>query len=334
MTTIHDIAKKTGFSVCTISQVLNGHPKAMKMRRTTVETILAAAKELNYTPSFAARTLATGRSCTVGLILGDIQDDVFSYFHEKFIESARAAGCRLLTLVTDWNREQELAGIRELRARGCDGIFLGVGSLSADPVFCARLAEERYPIISYGAALEGISSVIVDYRPGIEDMLARLSRRNRRIISFLSSNETVRNCVIEEECGKLGLEYRCVDSPSIPEHGDLERFAALIRQSENTAFIFSSSTYAMRTVSVLHRQGIAIPEHADIVGIGMERWSEYFIPSLSTVSFDVDGMMNRSMELLLNYPEQGPRQLIFPTVYHQRASTLPSDQNNKGEERG
>ena len=172
MTTIHDIAKKTGFSVCTISQVLNGHPKAMKMRRTTVETILAAAKELNYTPSFAARTLATGRSCTVGLILGDIQDDVFSYFHEKFIESARAAGCRLLTLVTDWNREQELAGIRELRARGCDGIFLGVGSLSADPVFCARLAEERYPIISYGTALEGISSVIVDYRPGIEDMLS------------------------------------------------------------------------------------------------------------------------------------------------------------------
>lgn len=332
MTTIHDIAKKTGFSVCTISQVLNGHPKAMKMRRTTVETILAAAKELNYTPSFAARTLATGRSCTVGLILGDIQDDVFSYFHEKFIESARAAGCRLLTLVTDWNREQELAGIRELRARGCDGIFFGAGSLGTDPALCAQLVEERYPLISYGFSAEGISSVIVDYRPGIEGMVVRLAGRNRRIVGFLSRNELLRSGIIAETCGKYGLEYACVTSPSIPNRDDLEKFAALIRQSRDTAFIFSSSTYAMRTISVLHRQGISIPEHADIVGIGMERWSEYFIPALSTVTFDVEGMMKRSMELLLNYSEQGPQQLSFSTIYHQRASTLPSEQNNKGED--
>ena len=328
MTTINDIAKKTGFSICTVSQVLNGHPKARKMRRTTVETILAAAKELNYTPSFAARALATGRSCTVGLILGDIQDDVFSYFHEKFIESARTAGCRLLTLVTDWNPEQELAGIRELRACGCDGIFFGVGSLSSDPALCAQLAEERYPLIAYGMAPEGISSVIVDYRSGIEEMITSLSERNRRVTTFLARNEILRNSVIEEVCRKHELEYHCVNIPSLPKRSDLEELAALIRQSRNTAFIFSSSMYAMRTISLLHRQGVSIPDHADIVGIGMEHWSEYFIPALSTVTFDVDNMVRQSVDVLLNYSERGVVQLSFSTVYHQRASTLPVEQNN------
>lgn len=322
MATINDIVKKTGFSICTVSQVLNGHPKIRKMRSSTVKSILNAAKELEYTPSFAAKALATGRSYTLGLILGDIQDDVFSYFHAVFIEFARAAGCQVLTLVTDWNREKELAGIRELRARRCDGIFFGAGSLAAESALCAQLAGEHYPIISYGAAAEGLSSVMIDYRPGIKDMVSRLIGRNRRIIAFLNTSESMRNTVIEEECRKHGMDYKCIPCPSIPDRRDLETFATLIANSRETAFVFSSSTYAMRTISVLHRQGISIPDKADIVGIGTERWSEYFIPALSTVTFDVNRMMKQSIETLLNYPEKGLAQLSFPTTYQQRASTL------------
>ena len=75
-TTIKDIAKYTGFSITTISLVLNG--KAHKIPKATEEAILQAAKELNYRPNQLAVGLVKKQTKTLGLILSDIRNNFFA----------------------------------------------------------------------------------------------------------------------------------------------------------------------------------------------------------------------------------------------------------------
>ena len=64
-----DIAKDPGVSLITISKVLRNHPDIGEETR---ERVLARVKELDYRPNFAARSLVTGRSYLVGLVVLDL----------------------------------------------------------------------------------------------------------------------------------------------------------------------------------------------------------------------------------------------------------------------
>jgi DNA-binding LacI/PurR family transcriptional regulator len=69
MTTIREIADQTGFSIATVSKVLNGQTGVSSA---TIEIILSAAKELDYRPNLFARNLKKGSSKTLGILVEDI----------------------------------------------------------------------------------------------------------------------------------------------------------------------------------------------------------------------------------------------------------------------
>ena len=89
-TTIKDIAKYTGFSITTISLVLNG--KAHKIPKATEEAILQAAKELNYRPNQLAVGLVKKQTKTLGLILSDIRNNFFANMAKSIEDECRRNG--------------------------------------------------------------------------------------------------------------------------------------------------------------------------------------------------------------------------------------------------
>ena len=66
MANIRDIAKMTGYSVSTVSRVINNHPYVDEKKR---EQILAVMKELNYVPNRSAQNLSYGKTKNIGVIL-------------------------------------------------------------------------------------------------------------------------------------------------------------------------------------------------------------------------------------------------------------------------
>lgn len=74
MATIKDIARLAGVSTATVSMVLNGKDCITKK---TKEKVMAAAREVDYIPSFAAKSLKTKRSYTIALFVGDIANPFF-----------------------------------------------------------------------------------------------------------------------------------------------------------------------------------------------------------------------------------------------------------------
>lgn len=74
--TLHDVARRAGVSIKTVSNVINNAPY---VRDATREKVLAAVAELGYQPNLSARSLRSGRTGVIGLALPELS---LSYFAE------------------------------------------------------------------------------------------------------------------------------------------------------------------------------------------------------------------------------------------------------------
>ena len=75
---IVDIAEKTGFSITTVSRVLNGKAEKYRISKATQQKIKSTAEELNYVPNEFARNLRSGKSKTIALIVPSLKNPFFA----------------------------------------------------------------------------------------------------------------------------------------------------------------------------------------------------------------------------------------------------------------
>ena len=119
--TIKDIAVATGFSVTTISLVLNG--KAHKISDKTKKRILDAAEQMHYRPNQLAVSLVKKRSKTIGLIVPDIANVYFANMARGIDEACREHGFTVILCNTNESHERDVEYINMLADKGADGIL-------------------------------------------------------------------------------------------------------------------------------------------------------------------------------------------------------------------
>lgn len=128
--TIKDIAKKTGFSVTTISLVLND--KASHIPRETKLIIAKAVKEMGYRPNKMAVGLVKKQSNIIGFILPDIRNQFFSYTAKVLEDECHKHNWNLLICNSDNKHKQELNHLKMLCDYMVDGIFLSMAANSTE----------------------------------------------------------------------------------------------------------------------------------------------------------------------------------------------------------
>src|SRR5215471_12300085 len=111
MITIKEVARKAGVSVATVSYVLND---TRKVRPETQERVMLAARQLGYAPNVAARSLAAGRSSTLGLVVPDIVNPFFPETIRAFQESATLSGLEAVVMNTDYDAQRTRNVVRRL----------------------------------------------------------------------------------------------------------------------------------------------------------------------------------------------------------------------------
>src|SRR3569833_3191891 len=99
-----DIADGLGLSVVTVSKVLRGHPDIGEETR---ERVLQRVRELNYQPNILARSLVTGRSFLVGLIVPDLIHPFFAEIAKALASTIRAKGYSLIVSSSEEDHELE-----------------------------------------------------------------------------------------------------------------------------------------------------------------------------------------------------------------------------------
>ena len=119
---LKDIAKELRISTTTVSWVLSNQGTQKRISKATQDKILRCAAEMNYRPNLLARSLNTGRTGTIGLILPSISDAFYSQVAKAVETEAEKCGYTLMICSSESELERENRMIRMFKAKQVDGM--------------------------------------------------------------------------------------------------------------------------------------------------------------------------------------------------------------------
>lgn len=121
MANIHDIAKKAGVSVTTVSRVLNNHKYVSPEKRTAVQKVI---KEWNYTPNRSAVDLIRGETKMIGVIIPYNNNQAFDQMLHGALNKSVEMNYSIIVLPTKYNKNKELEYLSMLKTKLLDGIII------------------------------------------------------------------------------------------------------------------------------------------------------------------------------------------------------------------
>jgi LacI family transcriptional regulator len=137
-----DIAKDLGVSVITISKVLRNHPDIGDETR---QRVLTRVKELDYRPNLAARSLVTGRTYLVGLVVPDLLHPFFAEIAKSLSDVLRESGYYLIVTSSEEDPNLEEQEIDHLLARRLDTLIIASCRSTVDLFF--RIEKQQTPYV-------------------------------------------------------------------------------------------------------------------------------------------------------------------------------------------
>lgn len=182
------IAEYLGLSKTTVSWVLSGQAEQKNISRATAEKVMAYAESLHYQPNMIARSLNTGETKTIGLILPSISDTFYSEMAREIESRARNQGYSLMisSSESDIDREEEI--IRMFKAKRVDGIIMAPTKRSKVEV--QRLIDDGYPLTTidrYFPELDA-SYTIINNRDSCYMLTKHLINKGCKKIALLTTN--------------------------------------------------------------------------------------------------------------------------------------------------
>lgn len=160
--TIRDVARLAGVAVSTVSRVCN---HSGYVHRETEKKVLQAMKDLDFNLNSIARSLASGRTSTVGLLIPDVANPYFADVARGTEDAAIRKGFSVILCNSDWQRDREMMYLRLLRSRWVDGIIV-VGSRSSEETLKAELSEIPSVLVDRQASQILCDSVWMDNEKG------------------------------------------------------------------------------------------------------------------------------------------------------------------------
>lgn len=311
--TIKDLARETGYSVGTISRVMNNHPNVSEKAR---KTILEAVERSGFILNNSAKNLKQQHSESIIAIVKGNSNDLFA----KMVESLQALFQeKKYTLVTDFIDEEgnEVLRARQLcRDKKPQGIlFLGGNSKNFEEEF-DKIEIPCVLVTCSGTKLpfQNLSSVSTDdYRAAkcAVDYLLDCGHKNIALIGGYSSSDPgcLRQRGWEEaykdrglDPGKYGIR---VDGRFCYQSG-YEALKQILDRGVKVSAVFAmADVLAIGAISAIQDYGLRVPEDISVIGFDGLQIGEYYCPKLTTIEQNVEQLAKRSYEMLVECIEEG-----------------------------
>lgn len=303
--TLEDIGRLAGVSRSTVSRVINHQASVSPTVRARV---LEVIQRTGYTPNAAARSLVSGRSGVIGLVIPSrvhalFEDPYFSRLIQGISKASNLAG-NTLSLFLFQNEEEESALYPRVVTSGfLDGLIV-TATRMADPLL-ARMATGDIPYVTVGRPdVEGASYVDVDNRTGASTAAAHLCDLGYERIGLVGAPVSTTagldrlNGFVEglAECGKA-LHPSLRTDGDFSEVSGYEAMQRLIPHRPDAVFV-ASDTMAAGALRALRQHGIRVPDDMALVGFDGLPASENANPPLTTLKQPVGETGVRAVELL------------------------------------
>jgi DNA-binding LacI/PurR family transcriptional regulator len=325
MTTVHDVARRAGVSIATVSRVF-GRPEAVAAA--TRDRVLTAADELGYAPNTSARALVRGRTGYLGLLVHDLANPFYATIAKAAQLEARRRGLALFCADYGDRLDEELALAKEM-ARHVDGLLL-YPSQPADDALRAATADLG-PAVLVDSPVEGVPHVVMSTAEGVDQAVAHLAALGHRGLVYLdaapstmfTSQDRRRN--IETSCASAGIELGVI-GPFSPGFESGVRAADLVIAEGATAVVAFSDQMALGVVRRLTERGVRVGADISVVGVDDIWIAAQVTPALTTVRMPCAEAGSTAARLLMQRIEgaDAAPEVILPTELIVRSSTGPS----------
>lgn len=332
---LKDIAQDLGLSVVTISKVLRGHPDIGDETR---KRVLLRTKELNYQPNYAARSLITGKSWTIGLVVPDLLHPFFAQIAEEISAQVRKQGYSLFIASSDEDADLEQNEIRQLSARRVDVMLIASAQRSAESF--REMEESKIPFILIDRQIPEVEANFV----GGDDCAVGLLATNHLLEVGCQRIAHIRGPEVSTAIGRLegythGLSVGGLTS--LPGHivstgtsGDHRGVTAgytaakklLARKIRPDGIFCFNDPVAIGAMRAILDTGLRIPEDVAVVGCGNLPYSDFLRVPLSSVDQGSKTIGKRAALLALNLAHSkdnpGPKSELITPHLVVRASSL------------
>jgi LacI family transcriptional regulator len=315
---ITDVAKAAGFSIATVSRVLNGsdYPLSEETRL----KVLEVAKQMGYRPNLIARSLRLEQTYTVGIIVENILSPftpaIIRGIHDRLMEFDYLS----IILNSDSDVTAEADAIERLGMRQIDGIVF-VESHIRSSVEVSALINKPHLFVHRLFNSLGVNSVVPDDRYGARLAVKHLVRLGHRRIAYINGPEgwdatANRLTGYGEELLASGIEY----DPALVYQGDWQvqsgyRAAQqlLALPQRPTAVFAANDLMALGVIYAAQEVGLDVPNDIALVGYDDRDFTGFMRPALTTIQMPCEKLGRVAADSLLHLIK-GEAAVIQPTM--------------------
>jgi len=312
--TIAEVAREAGVSSQTVSRVINERPDVAPETRQRVQQVIS---QLGYQPSAIARSLASRRTRTLGLITADFSDYFFTQVIAGAEIEARKHGYFFMLGSTERNPQDEPVYIRLLTEHHVGGILFARPSTEPDDRHLLSLLRNGVPVVTTAYYLPGedLTVVDVDNVDGAQEATRYLLECGRRQIAMITGPTTWKSVNDRSQGYKLALEAAGVAfDPGLIAAGNWSYPSGyramqelLARGRPFSALFAQSDQMAIAAIRALREAGRRVPDDVAVVGYDDIPAAEYSDPPLTTIRQPMRKVGEVATRLLIQaIEEQGP----------------------------
>lgn len=330
---LKDVAEAAGVSIKTVSNVVNNYPGVRRELRVRVEQALA---ELDYRPNLNARSLRTGRTGLVAMVVPRLDEPYFAELARWVVAAAGERGWTVLVDQTEGDPQREAFVVGTNRPRLLDGVILSPLALD-DQALLNR--DPKVPLVLLGERVSpaaGADHVAIDNNAAARAATEHLLTSGRRAIGVIGAQrdqrwttprvrltgfrDAMRDAgvpVREELIGEVEVFHR--------QHG-AAAVRAMFEAGERPEALFCfNDLLAHGAIRALTDLGVRVPEDVAVVGFDDDEQSSFSVPTLTSIAPDKPRLAQLAVQALAERieAEEPPaaREISAPFELHVRESS-------------
>ena len=335
-----DVARLAGVSQSAVSRCFTAGASVSEAMRDKVQE---AARKLGYQPNAHARSLITGRSRIIGLVLSALENLYYPAVLERLAKRLQQDGYHLLIFIGDNANSDDL--VEEILQYNVDGIVMGATTLSS--ALAQRCADASIPVVLFNRVMASgsagaVSSVRSDNVGGGREMARFLVAGGHKRIAYIAGREDSSTNLEREQGFREGLAElgqriyaRAIGNYDVEQARQAARDLFASAADRPDAVFVAGDLMAIVVLDTLrHELGLAVPQDVSVVGfdnVPQAAWASY---ELTTFEQPVQPMVEATVALLQSYLREAQtppsRNLVVPgQLIIRQSARLPAPEGRQ-----
>lgn len=326
---INDIAKHLKVSKSTVSLVINGKAEQGRISQSLAKRILDYVEEIGYKPNALAKSLATGKSHTIGLIVENIGDSFFGPIALYIEEKLRQYGYHVFYSSTLGNQDNANEILNMMLEKKVEGIILSPTLGQKSPI--EKILKKKLPLVLFDRRVEGVEANYVgtDNYVASKNAVQHLFDNGFSRIGFITIESSQPQMLDRLKGYEDVVSDNSVESIIIklPYQSSIDEFTLKIQSMFKTypnmdALYFSTNYLCVKTLKIL--QNINYTNKFGMVAFDDHDLFELYTPTITCVSQPLEELALKAVNSIISQMKENTgevEEFIIPSKLIIRDST-------------